>query len=297
MSNLQTTMRNVLIMAIGIDGFVENTRPEWLYDLTGYRLELDFYIPAIHTAIEVQGEQHFIYTPHFHPTYSDFETQQRYDEFKRLACSDYGVTLIEVSSKSDMQEIAQGLKSRFSPPKDYVPIDTALWDNVMRMRSVIDKKGLSYIKKLDRASVLFDAITERISNDPLLILAIEPDAALWVRRQLESAHLQLKTWEAKTLSNSKQDTPHEGYIILAQVGSLYRILHTRQRTPEEHLQYRTETRNEEHRLIYSFKVSDVIKRRNELWQTLEDKQIIDDHHKDAWFALDDMDIEFIKTLH
>lgn len=60
--------------------------------ITGFYLELDFYIPKLKLAIELNG------ITHYKPIYGKekFERQQRNDEIKRGLCKEKGITLIEI---------------------------------------------------------------------------------------------------------------------------------------------------------------------------------------------------------
>lgn len=60
---------------------------------------LDFYIPIIHTAIEVHGQQHYKFNPHFHTNSIDFMNQKNRDRDKRLWCELNKIKLIELSYK------------------------------------------------------------------------------------------------------------------------------------------------------------------------------------------------------
>lgn len=82
---------------------LENRRPDWLLSSSGARLEIDLYIEQIDVAIEIQGQQHFEYTPHFHKTYKDFQDQKRRDEEKRAICKRAGVPLVEIACYMDLK--------------------------------------------------------------------------------------------------------------------------------------------------------------------------------------------------
>ena len=57
-------------------------------------LYIDFYLPLRKLAIEVQGEQHFKYTPQFHPSRLDFINQMRNDREKAEWCELNAIELI-----------------------------------------------------------------------------------------------------------------------------------------------------------------------------------------------------------
>lgn len=58
------------------------------------KLFLDFYIPLLKTAVEVQGEQHFKFVPHFHNNKLSFFQQQRRDFDKKTWCELNNINLI-----------------------------------------------------------------------------------------------------------------------------------------------------------------------------------------------------------
>lgn len=119
-SKLEYYLHQYLSLYFGQYEIMRRTRPDWLYDASGRRLELDFYIEAIHIAIEVQGMQHYEYNPHFHGDYDGFKDQQERDELKRAACKDRGVKLYEVFDKDSVDrailEIINGVFSHHLHP-------------------------------------------------------------------------------------------------------------------------------------------------------------------------------------
>jgi len=76
-SKLQRQVSALLSTHLGQYTIRENYRPEWLGGL-----ELDFYIEELEVGIEVQGRQHFEYTPMFHASYGAFLEQKERDEQK-----------------------------------------------------------------------------------------------------------------------------------------------------------------------------------------------------------------------
>ena len=70
-------------------------RPNWLRNpKTGWPLELDFYSKSLKIAIEVNGRQHYEYSPPFHKTEKDLKYTKWKDEFKARKCKEMGVFLI-----------------------------------------------------------------------------------------------------------------------------------------------------------------------------------------------------------
>jgi hypothetical protein len=72
-------------------------RPDFLKnDVTGYNLEIDLYNDELKLAVEVQGDQHYKFTPFFHRNKEHFLNQRYRDEMKKVKCKDHGLTLIEI---------------------------------------------------------------------------------------------------------------------------------------------------------------------------------------------------------
>jgi hypothetical protein len=75
-------------------------RPQFLRnEVTGYNLELDLYNDDLKLAIEVQGDQHYKFTPFFHKNKDAFTMQRYRDEMKKQKCMKEGITLIEIPYK------------------------------------------------------------------------------------------------------------------------------------------------------------------------------------------------------
>lgn len=75
-------------------------RPDFLRnDVTGHNLEIDLYNDELRLAVEVQGDQHYKFTPFFHKSNADFLNQRYRDEMKKDKCRKEGITLIEVPYK------------------------------------------------------------------------------------------------------------------------------------------------------------------------------------------------------
>lgn len=79
----------------------ENYYPEWLTSSVGARLELDIFIDELNIAAEVQGDQHFSFTPFFHSNKEDFENQKKRDEHKRYVCRKQGIKFYEIITEKD----------------------------------------------------------------------------------------------------------------------------------------------------------------------------------------------------
>ena len=93
-------------LEFGAKVFVENlfkrpfvrVRPDFLLNpVTGKNLELDLYNEELGLAFEINGDQHYRYTPFFHNSNKEaFYNQQYRDEIKKMKCAERGITLIEV---------------------------------------------------------------------------------------------------------------------------------------------------------------------------------------------------------
>lgn len=77
-----------------------NARIKQEYKIRGEEtknLWLDFYIPSVSLAVEVQGEQHFRFNDFHYKTKLDFINQIKRDDEKEVWCTKNGVTLITVN--------------------------------------------------------------------------------------------------------------------------------------------------------------------------------------------------------
>ena len=75
----------------------DKVRPAFLKnEKTGRNLELDMYNKDLNIAIEVQGQQHLEYLPHFHKDEQQFKDQKYRDHIKYVKCKENCVKLIVV---------------------------------------------------------------------------------------------------------------------------------------------------------------------------------------------------------
>ncbi len=72
------------------------TKPDWLTNSRGNRMELDGFSPKLRIAFEHQGEQHYREVPHFNRRDETFVNRINDDEQKRRLCKENDVKLIEV---------------------------------------------------------------------------------------------------------------------------------------------------------------------------------------------------------
>lgn len=72
-------------------------RPDFLKnEATGRNLEIDLFNKELNLAIEIQGVQHYKFSPKFHLTEQHFREQQQRDQIKAHKCRQYGIQLIEI---------------------------------------------------------------------------------------------------------------------------------------------------------------------------------------------------------
>lgn len=74
----------------------KKVRPEWLINITGYKMELDMYNKELQIGIEYQGIQHYEENLFFHRKSGSFQEQLEKDKLKRELCKENGVFLIEI---------------------------------------------------------------------------------------------------------------------------------------------------------------------------------------------------------
>jgi hypothetical protein len=158
----------------------ENIRPEWMIDETGQRLELDFWIEELDVAIEVQGNQHYEYVPHFHGSYDEYLSQKQRDEDKRLACHRRGILLFEVFDRASLKEAIFGIafiaKQSISDP-EYPPLDHEIkiaWaELLMKSRRKRKQNG----NPADPMKSCRQKLIDLVSSNATHLLEIRPEIA------------------------------------------------------------------------------------------------------------------------
>ena len=68
------------------------------------RMSLDFFIPRLSIAYEVQGRQHDEFVQHFHGTMEGFKAQKKRDKNKQEWCDLNNIVLVEIRSLEDFDE-------------------------------------------------------------------------------------------------------------------------------------------------------------------------------------------------
>jgi len=119
-SNLQKTVGKRITALSSKLKIFENIRPEWLISSHGEHLELDFLLDDLSIAIEVQGEQHYVYVPFFHVTWQGFLDQKRRDEEKAQICSDIGIRLLYVADEVDLERVLLEIRREIEKLQEYI---------------------------------------------------------------------------------------------------------------------------------------------------------------------------------
>jgi len=154
-SKLQQQTSTLLSTYLGQYTIRENHRPEWLEGL-----ELDFYIEELQVGIEVQGQQHFEYTPYFHNSYDDFLEQRDRDDRKSDLCQHHNIELYEVTDGEDVLDVIEDL-TQVELPDAVHPNYTEYLHRIARWKAkkqnpnthqakAIPKRAKVYIRKLTR---------------------------------------------------------------------------------------------------------------------------------------------------
>lgn len=75
---------------------VQYVKEKTFSDLRNGKLRFDFYLPLTNTLIEIDGEQHFKFTPHFHKTKRDFTHAKQNDYYKNSYALAHGLQLYRI---------------------------------------------------------------------------------------------------------------------------------------------------------------------------------------------------------
>lgn len=97
-SLLHLTCRTLLCEVFNARVFLEEV------SLPGTQLFFDFYLPFRNMAIEVQGEQHIKFIPHFHGNKLSFYKGKMRDEQKREWCRLNHIKLVELLYSEELEE-------------------------------------------------------------------------------------------------------------------------------------------------------------------------------------------------
>ena len=162
-SKLQREVKKRIRSIVQLDEFLENTRPPWLVTDDGIRLELDFYFEKQSIAIEVQGKQHFCFSPGFHKSQSDFIDQLNRDRKKKELCKKNGVCLLEICGYDDIDSVMQQVIDSQSKWKSIQKFREGIVHPFRKQKSILNK--LLYNRKwhIDRIEKIKSKMAQ--SND------------------------------------------------------------------------------------------------------------------------------------
>jgi hypothetical protein len=93
----------------------KKARPPFLQNnVSGQNLELDCYNEDLNLAIEYNGEQHYKFTPYFHPNKDAYYNLRYRDEMKQRLCKENGVNLIIVPYTVKNENIESFIKKQLN---------------------------------------------------------------------------------------------------------------------------------------------------------------------------------------
>ncbi len=159
MSKLEFKVNSLLNHMLSQTNIVlRNYRPTWLKGFEGKNLELDFYIPKLGIAIEVQGEQHTRFIEYFHGDYENFQKQVDRDVLKKEKCIYNSIELIEIFNEADLEKIVKIITKRISK----------------------GTRGLPFRKQLLKFTFNYEHIGQEVSNELKILLREKKTATAWV---------------------------------------------------------------------------------------------------------------------
>jgi len=170
-SKLQQQVSILLSTHLGQYTIRENHRPDWLDGL-----ELDFYIEELQVGIEVQGIQHFEFSPMFHKDISDFHAQIERDRRKIELCTELDIGLYYIRYPSRLTELLDCLNrvsavyqeqnAKSSKSIEYT-LDSRNFPSYYKLYS---KVGYAYkSQNLDRARILLAQLNFLVEHNRLVI--------------------------------------------------------------------------------------------------------------------------------
>ena len=75
-------------------------------------LYADFFIPTVRIMVEVHGQQHYEYNPHYHKNKLEFYLGQKRDNTKRYWCEINGITYIELPYNESAEQWRARIEGR-----------------------------------------------------------------------------------------------------------------------------------------------------------------------------------------
>lgn len=86
------------------------------FTIPGSRMSVDYFLPDENMVVEIQGEGHTGYTPHFHQDRNlcKFAKQKQHDRKKALWAETNGFKLIEIFPNTTEEEIIENISKEMS---------------------------------------------------------------------------------------------------------------------------------------------------------------------------------------
>lgn len=204
-SKLQTRTGELLRAKLGHKYTIkENVWEFWCLGHNRQRLELDFYIEELGVAIEVQGIQHYKYTPFFHANYEAFLDQQMRDKAKKTACIQNEVTLYELDDERSLQSVLNKVAYMAKYHKPYVKASTQRYWNGILNELIFKGQEIEETKDQFTAktyTIMVEAYREKVLNH---LKAYQESGIKYHNKELSAALLKALTTNLTSLSNMDQ---------------------------------------------------------------------------------------------
>lgn len=202
--------------------FVENYRPKWLRNpKTKYALELDFWLPDLALAIEVQGRQHIDFIPHFHGTIENYQAQLERDQLKKDICVKRGVFLYEVFSVDDIDNLIDSIQAGHNPELGFVLLKK---NTTIKALSYYAARMYREMRKAKPNHVFLGATSSKVAslaaryNIP--IKSIEPDFFI---TRMAIGHSTKPTIEIKMIDSEGKTQRKYWAVIMSVDGNIAQI--------------------------------------------------------------------------
>jgi hypothetical protein len=170
----------------------ENIRPDWLISRSGTKLEIDLYLEQINVAIEIQGIQHYEFTPRFHKTYQDFVSQKDRDEQKRNLCRGNNIRLVEIASNMDLSIFIKELSAKRDKEKQVEP-------------KYFYQKPEKKVRQAGKSVMRFANIRKLVRKKELIRLGLLPPNPIHKFNPLPGSQKQREHAKRNLQSNKMQD--------------------------------------------------------------------------------------------